>query len=165
MFFPAHHAILVLHQVIEDKPANHLNIGGNYMTDFFIKMNEDYAQKHFPDHSVFEGTMKTVKRRSVGGLIVFGLFFAAALYGLVWGIGRTLQLMTNGEDDMLSVGLVICGFFGIIVLICLLVLIFLIKGSRQNEAIISQTPPSKVSYLYMRLKSLNGKQWLLTVTF
>jgi hypothetical protein len=104
------------------------------MTDFFIKMNEDYAQKHFPDHSVFEGTMKTVKRRSVGGLIVFGLFFAAALYGLVWGIGRTLQLMTNGEDDMLSVGLVICGFFGIIVLICLLVLIFLIKGSRQKRS-------------------------------
>ena len=120
------------------------------MTDFFIKMNEDYAQKHFPDHSVFEGTMKTVKRRSVGGLIVFGLFFAAALYGLVWGIGRTLQLMTNGEDDMLSVGLVICGFFGIIVLICLLVLIFLIKGSRQKRSdyIANSAKQSKLCLLY-----------------
>lgn len=49
------------------------------MADFFSKMNADYVQKHFPDGSVFAGAMKTVKRRSLGGLIVFGLFLAAAL--------------------------------------------------------------------------------------
>ena len=87
------------------------------MADFFSKMNDDYARKHFPEGSVFEGAMKTVKRRSIGGLFFFGLFFAAALYGLVWGIRRTLKFMAEGQDDMLSVGIVICGFFGVIVLV------------------------------------------------
>ncbi|MDE7015100.1 MAG: hypothetical protein K2P19_10595 [Kineothrix sp.] len=104
------------------------------MTDFFSKMNADYAQKHFPDGSVFESAMKTVKRRSIGGIFFFALFFAAALCGLVWGIGRTLSFMSNGEDDMLSVGIVICGFFGVIVLVCLLVLFFLIKGTRKKRS-------------------------------
>ena len=103
------------------------------MSDFFSKMNEDYVQKHFPDGSVFTGAMKTVKRRSAGGLVIFGLLFAAALYGLVWGIGRTLEFVSAGEDDMLSVGIVICGFFGVMILVCVLVLIFLIKGSRQKR--------------------------------
>ena len=103
------------------------------MADFFSKMNADYVQKHFPDGSVFAGAMKTVKRRSLGGLIVFGLFLAAALCGLVWGIGRTLRFVSDGEDDMLSVGIVICGFFGVIVLLCLVALFFLIKGSRQKR--------------------------------
>ena len=103
------------------------------MADFFSKMNDDYARKHFPEGSVFEGAMKTVKRRSIGGLFFFGLFFAAALYGLVWGIRRTLKFMAEGQDDMLSVGIVICGFFGVIVLVCLLVLVLLIKGSRKKR--------------------------------
>ena len=107
--------------------------GGKGMTEFFSKMNESYAQKHFPTGSVFESAMKTVKRRSIVGFIFFGLFFAASLYGLVWGIGRTLDFVSNGEDDMLSVGIVICGFFGVIVLVCLIVLVFLIKGSRQKR--------------------------------
>ena len=34
--------------------------GGTFMTDFFTKMNEEYAQKHFPGGSVFESAMKTV---------------------------------------------------------------------------------------------------------
>lgn len=103
------------------------------MTDYFLKMNEDYIQKHFPDGSVFKGAMKTVKRGSAIGLVLFGLFFAGALYGLVWGIRRTLQFMSDGEDDMLSVGIVICGFFGVVVLICLIILFFLIKGMRQKQ--------------------------------
>ena len=71
------------------------------MADYFSKMNEDYVQKHFPDGSVFKGTMKTVKRGSAIGFVLFGLFFAGALYGLVWGIRRTLQFISDGEDDML----------------------------------------------------------------
>ncbi len=121
------------------------------MHDFFSKMNEAYVQKHFPDGSVFEGAMKTGRRRSLGGIVFFGLFFAATLCGLVWGIGRTLQFVSNGEDDMLSVGIVVCGFFGVILLVCLLILIFLIRGSRQkrgdyiaNSAKHSQLPVSEI---------------------
>lgn len=103
------------------------------MADFFSRMNEEYVQKHFPDGSVLEGARKTVKRRSAGGLLLFGIFFAAALCGLVWGIGRTREFMADGQDDMLSVGIVICGFFGVVALVCFIALFFLIKGSRQKR--------------------------------
>ena len=43
------------------------------MTDFFTKMNEEYAQKHFPGGSVFESAMKTVKRRSIGAIFFLPL--------------------------------------------------------------------------------------------
>lgn len=102
------------------------------MTDFFSKMNDEYAQKHFPDGSIFGSALKTVKRRSIGGFVCFGLFLAAALCGLVWGIGRTLQFVADGQEDMLSVGIVICGFFGVVILVCLFILFFLLKGSRQK---------------------------------
>ncbi len=35
---------------------------------------------------------------------------------------------------MLSVGIVICGFFGVVMLVCLLILLFLIKGSRKKRS-------------------------------
>lgn len=121
------------------------------MADFFAKMNEDYVQKHFPDGSVFESALKTVKRRSIGAIVIFGLFLAAAMCGLVWGIRRTFQFVADGEEDMLSVGIVVCGFFGVIVLVCLLLLFFLIKGSRQkrgdyvaNSAKHSKLPVSEI---------------------
>lgn len=125
--------------------------GGKLMTDFFSKMNDEYAQKHFPDGSIFGSALKTVKRRSIGGFVCFGLFLAAALCGLVWGIGRTLQFVADGQEDMLSVGIVICGFFGVVILVCLFILFFLLKGSRQkredyiaNSAKHSKLPVSEI---------------------
>lgn len=116
------------------------------MTDFFSKMTEEYAQKHFPDGSVLTSALKTVKRRSAGGFIFFGLFLAAALYGLVWSIGRTRELMAGGEEDMLSVSMVICGFFAVIILVCLIVLFVLIKTSlqKQDDYIASSAKHSKL---------------------
>ena len=116
------------------------------MTDFFEKMTEDYAQKHFPDGTVFASALKTVKRRGIGGFIFFGLFLAASLYGLVWAIGRTLELMAGGEEDMLSVSIVICGFFGVVILVCLIVLFILIKNSlqKQEDYIASSAKHSKL---------------------
>lgn len=103
------------------------------MADFFSKMNETYAQKHFPNGSVFEGTMKTVKRRSIGGIFFFVLFFAGALWGLIWVIGRTVEFMADGQDDMLGVGVGISIFFGLIALGCFAVLCLMIKGSRKKR--------------------------------
>lgn len=104
------------------------------MTDYFSKMNEAYIQKHFPDGSVLKGAMKTVKRGSIFGLLFFGLFFAGALYGLVWSIRRTLQFLSDGEEDMLSIGFVICGFFGVIALVSLVILFVLIQGIRKKKS-------------------------------
>lgn len=111
------------------------------MTDFFEKMTEDYAQKHFPDGSVFASALKTVKRRGIGGFIFFGLFLAASLYGLVWAIGRTLELMAGGEEDMLSVSIVICGFFGVVISYCS----FSLRTACKSRRITSQAPQSTAS--------------------
>ena len=97
------------------------------MTDFFSKMNSDYAQKHFPNGSVFEGAMKTIKGRSIVGIVFFALFFAGSLYGLVWAIGRTLKFVSDGEDDMLGVGIAICVFFGVVALLFFVLLFFLVR--------------------------------------
>lgn len=102
------------------------------MADFFAKMNEDYAQKHFPDGSVFESAAKTLKRRSVAGTVVIGLFAAAALWGLAWSIGRAMELKASGQDDMLDVSIFICSFFGVLALVSLALLFFMIKASRRK---------------------------------
>lgn len=103
------------------------------MNEYFSKMNEEYVQKHFPDGSVFQGAISTVKRGSFVGLFFFGILLVGSLCGLLWGIHQTQQFVSNGEDDMLTVGIVICGFFGIIAFISLIMMIFLIKGLRKNQ--------------------------------
>lgn len=104
------------------------------MTDFFSKMNEDYAEKHFPGGSVFESAMKTVKRRSVAGIFFFVLFLAGALWGLVWSIGRTVKFVSDGRNDMLGVCIAICVFFGLLVLGIFAVLRLMIKGSSKKRS-------------------------------
>ena len=103
------------------------------MADFFAKMNEDYAQKHFPDGSVFESAAKTLKRRSMAVAIVIGIFAIASLWGLAWSAGRALELRASGQDDMLDVSIFICSFFGVMALVSLALLFFMIKASRQKR--------------------------------
>lgn len=104
------------------------------MTDFFTKMNEEYAQKHFPDGSVFESAAKTLKRRGIAGVIMIGLFAAAGLWGLVWAIGRTMDFVSQGRDDMLGVSIGICVFFGLVALGFLALLIFMLKTIRRKRS-------------------------------
>lgn len=117
------------------------------MSEFFSKMDADYVQKHFPDGSVFESAMKTLKRRSVGGIFFFGLFSVGALYALVWTIGRTLELQSNGKKDMLGFSIGICVFFGLILLGSLAVLRILIKarGKKHSDYIADSAKNSKLS--------------------
>ncbi len=103
------------------------------MADYFAKMNGEYAQKHFPEGSVFESAAKTLKRRSILGVVMIGLFAAAALWGLAWSIGRTMELRAAGQDDMLGVSIAICAFFGIVALGFLTLLFFMAKAGRQKR--------------------------------
>lgn len=61
--------------------------------EFFERMNEDYAKKHFPSGSVFESAAQTVKRRSISGIFFVGVFFL----GAVAGLDRALSNVTNKE--------------------------------------------------------------------
>lgn len=103
------------------------------MADYFSKMNEDYVQKNFPGGSVFEGAKKTLKRRGFGGIFFFFLFFAGAMWGLVWSIGRTIEFISGGKNDMLGIGIGISIFFGLIALGCFFVLRLMIKEIRKNR--------------------------------
>lgn len=102
------------------------------MAEFFSRMNDEYAQKHFPGGSVFANALKTVKRRGIAGIFFFVLFFAAAMYGVIWGIGRTIDFASNGKNDMIGVGIGISVVLGLIALGCFFVLRFMIKGVRQG---------------------------------
>ena len=101
------------------------------MSDYFSKMNEDYVQKHFPTGSVFANAAKTVKRRSMAALVFFLVFLAGGLCGPAWGIGRTMEFMSEGQDGVLSVGINICVFFGMIVLVSLILVCVLFKVSKK----------------------------------
>ncbi len=103
------------------------------MTEVFQRMSADYAQKHFPTGSVFESASKTLKRRGFAGIIFIGVWVAAALAGLVWGVGRTMAFMAEGEEDMLGVGIGICVFFALTALLFGVLLFFAVKSTRRNR--------------------------------
>ncbi len=103
------------------------------MSDFFAEMNEDYAKKHFPSGSVFESASKVIKRTSIFSAICMVLFEAAVLWGLAWAIGRTMELMAEGRDDMLGVSIGICGVLVVVALAVLAFLWFTIKQTRKKR--------------------------------
>lgn len=119
------------------------------MTDFFTKMNREYAQKHFPDGSVFTGAAKTLKRRGIAGIIMIGLFVAAGLWGLVWSVGRTFEYISQGKDDMLGVSIFICVFFGAVTLGFGALLIYMLKavGKKRSDYIEDSAKHSQLSKL------------------
>lgn len=102
------------------------------MTELFTRMNEEYAKKHFPEGSVLGSAAKSLKKRGVAGSIFIGLFAAAGLWGLVWAIGRTIDLMNQGRKDMLGVSLVFCGIFALVAVGFSALLVYLIKSANQN---------------------------------
>lgn len=104
-----------------------------FMSDFFSKMNEDYARKHFPNGSVFEGVTKSVKGISIFSLFFFALLFTGATYGLIWAIGRTVESISEGDRDLLGIGIGICVFFALVVMGCLVMLYLLIKQARKKR--------------------------------
>lgn len=103
------------------------------MTDFFEKMDENYAKKHFPTGSVFESATKTIKRTSIFSAVFIAVFDAAVLLGLVWAIGRAMELKAEGRDDMMGVSIGICGFLGVVFVIFLVLLWFIIKQTRKKR--------------------------------
>lgn len=103
------------------------------MEEFFTKMSEAYAQQHFPDGSVIDSARKTTRTRSVAGIFFFVLFLAGSLWGFGWSFIKTYQDVTQGQEDSLTVGLVICGFFGLIALGCFFVLRLMIKAGWQSR--------------------------------
>lgn len=103
------------------------------MTDFFKRMDDAYVQKHFPTGSVFESASKTLKRRGFWGIIFSGVWMAAALLGLVWGIGRTMEFRAEGKDDMLGIGIGICIFFAVVALLFGVLLYFLIRNQTKKR--------------------------------
>lgn len=104
------------------------------MTDFFAKMNEEYAGKHFPEGSVYESAAKTLKKRSAAGVIMLGLFAAAGLWGFVWAVGRTLDFVSQGKKDMLGMSIGICVFFALVGFGFLAVVIYIIKSALRKRS-------------------------------
>ena len=135
------------------------------MTEYFTKMNEDYARKHFPDGSVFEKTKKVVKRTSIFSTVFITVFAVASLWGLVWSVGRALELKAEGRDDMMGISMGICGFFGVVFLAFLVILWFIIKQIRKSGRTISPVPRSEASCRKEKLRNLNARSLPRTAIF
>lgn len=104
------------------------------MNEYFEKMNGEYAQKHFPEGSVFESASNTLKKRGFAGIFFIGLFVVGGLWGLVWAIGKTIGYMTQGESDMLGVSIFFCAIFAAVGLGFLALLIYMIKAMNRKRS-------------------------------
>lgn len=75
------------------------------MEEFFQKMNEDYVQKHFPNRSIFEGTMKKNKVNSIIVLVMLGIFFVASAYGAIAAVETTIGRIAENGSDGIGIGI------------------------------------------------------------
>lgn len=137
------------------------------MTDYFPRMSDEYAQKHFPGGAVFTSARETIRRRSIGGIFFFGLFLAGALWGLIWMIRVTVSDISQGENGVY--GLVFCAVFALLALGCFYVLRLMLK-TRGQSAAQYMADSAKVSKLPINeieefdRQSLAGDTYILKLT-
>ncbi len=102
--------------------------------DLFTNMSEEYARKHFPDGSVLDAAAKSLKKRSVAGVIMIGLFAAASIWGLVWAVGKLIGYISAGEKDMLGITIFFCAIFGLAAAGFVALVVYMLKPARQKRA-------------------------------
>lgn len=117
------------------------------MEDFFQKMNEEYASKHFPEGTVLGSALKKGRRGGIMGLLFFVLFFAGFLYASIWVLRRTISFQAEGKTDMIGIGVGVCIVLALLALGCFFVIRMLVKAIRQdvNDLIASSAKASKLS--------------------
>lgn len=103
------------------------------MEDFFQTMSDFYVKKHFPNDSVFQGVKKTMTRRGIVGIITLGFFFLFGAGGLFVSVRTLLEIIAEGDSEMQTVGMVVCGFFALITLGMGAVLFFVTKELRKTH--------------------------------
>lgn len=114
------------------------------MQSYFVQMNEDYINKHYPNRSVFSSVNKSNQKNGIGIYAFFGILMVMSGLGTVWGIVTTIGCIKEGESDMVAPGLFIIGFFFVIFAISIFTIRFthkrnslgaegLIKKSAKNS--------------------------------
>lgn len=102
------------------------------MTELFLRMNEEYKEKNFPNGSIFGKVGSNVKRNGIIAIaIFFGPLFLASAYGCFWSIRRTLEMMAEGEED-LSFGIGFGAFLGVVAFLLLLLIIYFLKAGKMK---------------------------------
>ena len=96
-------------------------------------MNEDFMKKNYPEGSVFKAYKKSLKGVNAGlGMFFMIAFLAGSIAGLAWSIKRTLEIIRDAEENMLGVGIGICVFFVLLVLLFGAVIFFITKDMRKT---------------------------------
>lgn len=94
------------------------------MQSYFVQMNEDYINKHYPKRSVFSSVNKSNQKNGIGIYVFFGILMVMSGLGTAWGIVTTIGSIKEGESDMVAPGLFIIGFFFVIFAISIFTIIF-----------------------------------------
>ena len=102
------------------------------MEEYFKNMNEEYINKNYPERSVFKAYKKSQGGRGVTGAVIMGIFMAGGIVGLIWAIKQMLGFMRDGEEEMVTVGIVIAAIFLIMTLFFGAILFLVTKDMRRS---------------------------------
>lgn len=139
------------------------------MQTYFIQMNEDYINKHYPNRSIFSSINNSNKKIGIGIYALFGIFMVMSGLGTVWGVVTLMERIKEGESDIIAPGLFIIGFFFIIFAVSLFTIILTKKrNSLGAEGLIKKSAKiSKYSENEIRefeLQAMASDSYILNLT-
>lgn len=106
------------------------NREGIRMEKYLPVMSGDYKRKHYAE-GVFASIRKKTAKVSFGVYIFFGIVLFGCAYGFYWALGRIEDYRLSGQEDLISVGYVIAGFFAVFAVISLAtILITIVRHAR-----------------------------------
>lgn len=116
------------------------------MQTYFLQMNENYINKHYPDRSVFSSVNKSNQKAGIGIYAFLGILMIASGFGTVWAIVTTMGYVKDGESDMVAPGLAIIGFcFAILALSILGIVLTIKRNSLGVEGLIKKSAKNSQS--------------------
>lgn len=103
------------------------------MEKYLSVMTDDYRRKHYAE-GVFASIRKKTAKISFGVYIFFGIVLLGSAFGFYWALGRTEDYRLSGQEDLISAGYVIAGFFAVFAVIALAVIIVTIVRHARGTA-------------------------------
>lgn len=135
----------------------------------FVAMNETYKKKHFPDDLVFATILKKSKKIGIGVYIFFIPFMILSLVGAFFSIIMLIEIMSSGDDEMISAGIFsICVCLVFFLMTLLPVIVTKKRNSKSSEDFIRQIAKDSAcnerEILQFERQAMSSNSYILTLT-